>query len=72
MIKQQQNKFCNKTKERHQKKLDNFVIYKRRWHTKNLNQTITNLSVIELNNDKLHCLNSVFSVGYLSDLMKMK
>ena len=56
--KQQQYKSCKKTKERHQKKLDNLVINKRinDGIRKNPNQTMTNLSDIELNGDKIAAL----------------
>ena len=52
-IKQQQNKLCKKMKERHQKKFDNLVINKRinDGLRKIPNQTITNLSNIELNDN---------------------
>ena len=57
-IKQQQNKLCQKKKERHQKKSDNLVINKRIKDgiQKNRNETITNLSDIELNNDEIAVL----------------
>ena len=57
-IKQQQNKLCKKTKERHQKKLDNFVINKRinDGIRKIPNQTITNLSHIALNDNEIAVL----------------
>ena len=66
-IKQQQNKLCKKTKERHQKKLDNLVINKRinDGIRKNPNQTITDLSDIELNNDEIAVLKAGLKHGLL-------
>ena len=66
-IKQPQNKLCNKTKERHQKKLDNLVINKRinDGIRKNPNQTITDLSDIELNNDEIAVLKAGLKHGLL-------
>ena len=57
-IKQQQNKLCTKTKERHQKKLDNLVINKRINYgiRKNPNEITTNLSDIKLNDDEIAVL----------------
>ena len=66
-IKQQQNKLCKKTKERHQKKLENLVINKRinDGIRKNPNQTITDLSDIELNNDEIAVLKLNLKHGLL-------
>ena len=52
-IKQQQNKICENTKCRHQKKLGNLIINKRIRDgiNKNPNKTITNLSNVELTNE---------------------
>ena len=66
-IKQQQNKLYKKTKERHQKKLYNLVINKRinDGIRKNPNQTITNLSDIELNDDEIAVLKFGLKHGLL-------
>ena len=54
-IKQQQNKLRKKTKERHQKKLDNLLINKliNDGIRRSPNQTIKNLSDIELIDDEI-------------------
>ena len=66
-IKQPQNKLSKKMKERHQKKLDYLVINKRLNNgiRKNPNQAITNLSNIELNNDKIAVLKPDLKHGSL-------
>ena len=66
-IKQQQNKLCEKTKERHQKKLDDLVINKRinDGIRKNPNQTITDLPNIELNDDEIAVLKLGLKHGLL-------
>ena len=67
LIKQQQNKLYKKTKERHQKKLDNLVINKRinDGIRKNPNQTITNLSDTELSDDEIAVLKFGLKHGLL-------
>ena len=70
LIKQQQNELCKKTKKRHEKKIDNLVINKRinDGIQKNHNQTITNLSDIELQKMKGLQLWKIFMTKLLAKI----
>ena len=66
-IKQQQKKICEKTKRRHQKKLDNLIINKRirSGINKNPNKTITNLTYVDLTNEEISLLKLGLKHGLL-------
>ena len=66
-ITRQYNKICEKTKRRHQKKLDNLIINKRITDgiNKNPNKTITNLSDVELTNEEILLLKLWLKHGLL-------